>query len=600
MSRLSSESQKLNPNEVAAEDVSQEAKIGSCYNLVSQGNIFELGFFQPGNSLNISLGIRYKNFVEQMTVWVANREKPLSDPSSATLEFSDDGDLVVIDHLSKTLVWTTNLGSPTSNSTQAVLLDDRNFVLTNSLEPSVMYWQSFDPPTDTWLPGAKLGINKITGKTQRFVSWKNSKDPAPGLFSLEIDPSGSPQFFLGWNLSKRYWSSGLWDGEKFSLVPEMRYHIYNFSFVSNERESFITYSVYNSSILSRFNILPSGQIKQLTWLVDGWDWFQYWAQPRKQSDVYAFCGEFGIFDETSSTRCACFSGFKLLSQLGDWSGGCVRKTPLQCESNNSNGKYDGFLKFSNLKLPASSKVFPASDRALLNFQLPDGNSTKQSLYLQLEASELIDAGGVKYSIEDLLSFDFDGGSADATSHEENAGHNLTRGEKNVNLPFFSFSSVSATTGGFSSANKLGEGGFGPVYRGKLPRGQEIAVKRLSKRSGQGLEELKNERVLIAKLQHRNLVSLLGCCIEQDEKILIYEYMPNKSLDFFLFDWEARMIAQGLLYLHQYSRLRVIHRDLKASNILLDGEMNPKISDFGMACIFGGNESQANTKRIVGT
>ncbi|KAJ4981875.1 hypothetical protein NE237_032712 [Protea cynaroides] len=178
---------------------------------------------------------------------------------------------------------------------------------------------------------------------------------------------------------------------------------------------------------------------------------------------------------------------------------------------------------------------------------------------------------------------------------------------------FDFNTVLVATSNFADDNKIGEGGFGAVFKGKLPTGQEIAVKRLSRHSGQGAEEFKNEVVLVAKLQHRNLVRLLGFCLEGEEKILIYEFVHNKSLDYFLFDpeksveldWQRRYkiiggIARGLLYLHEDSRLRIIHRDLKASNVLLDREMNPKISDFGMARIFGVDQTQANTNRIVGT
>ncbi|KAI3897737.1 hypothetical protein MKW92_043864 [Papaver armeniacum] len=181
------------------------------------------------------------------------------------------------------------------------------------------------------------------------------------------------------------------------------------------------------------------------------------------------------------------------------------------------------------------------------------------------------------------------------------------------LQIFNLVCLSNATNNFSLDNKLGEGGFGPVYKGKLQNGQEIAVKRLSTDSGQGIEEFKNEVVLISKLQHRNLVKLLGCCVEGKENMLIYEYMPKGSLDAFLFDpkkkeqldWDMRFdiiggIARGLLYLHRDSRLRVIHRDLKVSNILLNENMNPKISDFGMARIFGGDQIIANTNRVVGT
>ncbi|KAF8046082.1 hypothetical protein N665_4039s0001 [Sinapis alba] len=176
-----------------------------------------------------------------------------------------------------------------------------------------------------------------------------------------------------------------------------------------------------------------------------------------------------------------------------------------------------------------------------------------------------------------------------------------------------YRTIQAATDDYSENNKIGQGGFGEVYKGTFLNGTEIAVKRLSKSSGQGETEFKNEVVVVAKLQHRNLVRLMGFSLEREERILVYEYVPNKSLDYFLFDptkkgqlyWIRRYkiiegIARGMLYLHQDSRLTIIHRDLKASNILLDADMNPKIADFGMARIFGMDQTQENTNRIVGT
>ncbi|CAN1267018.1 G-type lectin S-receptor-like serine/threonine-protein kinase At1g11330 [Linum perenne] len=176
---------------------------------------------------------------------------------------------------------------------------------------------------------------------------------------------------------------------------------------------------------------------------------------------------------------------------------------------------------------------------------------------------------------------------------------------------FDLRTLQVATNFFSELNKLGHGGFGPVYKGLMPDGQEIAVKKLSLDSRQGLTEFTNEVKLLLKIQHKNLVTLLGCCIEGPEKMLVYEYLPNKSLDYFLFekssslDWATRFriitgVARGLLYLHEEAPMRILHKDIKASNILLDERMNPKISDFGLARLFSEEDTHVNTFRIAGT
>ncbi|KAI8548182.1 hypothetical protein RHMOL_Rhmol07G0252900 [Rhododendron molle] len=183
----------------------------------------------------------------------------------------------------------------------------------------------------------------------------------------------------------------------------------------------------------------------------------------------------------------------------------------------------------------------------------------------------------------------------------------------VELSQYEFETISVATDNFSASNKLGQGGFGAVYKGRLLNGQEIAVKRLAKESLQGEIEFKNEVMLLAKLQHRNLVRLLGFCSERTEKLLIYELVPQSTLDHFIFNptrhkqlgWDRRYkiilgVSRGLLYLLEESQLRIIHRDLKASNVLLDDDMNPKISDFGLERLFVVDETHWSTINIAGT
>ncbi|PRQ31558.1 putative protein kinase RLK-Pelle-DLSV family [Rosa chinensis] len=369
------------------------------------------------------------------------------------------------------------------------------------------------------------------------------------------------------------------------------------------------------------------------------------------------CGPYSICIISSSQVCNCLKGFKPKApdkfNNGEYSGGCDRTEALNCQN-----KDDGFVKYAGVKLPDTtdsrvnqsmsleecrencfnncSCVAYASSNVngctiwfgVLNNirKLSDGG---EDLNIRIPASELKGNHSPKTKIAvifasvvavviGLLLFAY-GIHRRRIKFKEKMGkngmthQNYDRQNEDLELPIFSLSTIVTATDNFSFNKKLGEGGFGPVYKGCLVDGQEIAVKRLSRSSGQGPTEFKNEVLLIAKLQHRNLVRLLGCCTEGEERLLIYEFMPNNSLDFYLFDenrarllaWPQRFhiicgIARGLLYLHQDSRLRIIHRDLKASNVLLDKEMNPKISDFGMARTFGGDQTEGVTRRIVGT
>ncbi|KAE9591792.1 putative protein kinase RLK-Pelle-DLSV family [Lupinus albus] len=361
----------------------------------------------------------------------------------------------------------------------------------------------------------------------------------------------------------------------------------------------------------------------------------------------------------------------------NWTNGCVnRRTKLQCESaktqNGSvNSKEDGFEKLEMIKVPevtafswlktedsCRSQCMENCTCIAYSFDEEVGcmtwinnltdmqqfSSGGSNLYIRLANSELSINDNEKDSKTTIITITvtvivgtiiivtcaYFLWKRSARKRKRDEFSRFNRGETIVvntsdmkieeqsemelqELLLFDTETLSVATNNFDLSNKLGQGGFGPVYKGKLKDGKEIAVKRLSKASGQGLEEFMNEVVVISKLQHRNLVRLLGCCREGDEKMLIYEYMANKSLDKFVFgppehkflDWGKRFniiegIARGLLYLHRDSRLRIIHRDLKASNILLDEELNPKISDFGLARIFGGHRDEANTARVVGT
>ncbi|XP_062187619.1 G-type lectin S-receptor-like serine/threonine-protein kinase At2g19130 [Phragmites australis] len=635
----------------AVDTIKSSTPLSGAQKIVSKGNRFALGFYTPpqGNTASSSpsnyyIAIWYSNIPQVTTVWMANADMPVSDPTTAALTIGRDGNLVLLDQSKKRQLWSTNV-SVASNSTVAVLQDSGSLDLTDATNSSIVYWRSIDHPTNTWLPGGKLGLNKITKVSQRLVPWRNAADPSPGLFSLELDPNGTTQYFIQWNDSIAYWTSGPWNNKIFSLVPEMTAgYNYNFQFVNNATESYFIYSMKDDKIISRFIIDVNGQIKQQTWVDAAQQWILFWAQPRSQCEVYALCGAYGSCNLNALPFCSCIKGFSQKVQsdwdIQDYSGGCKRNVLLQCQANSSSAQAqpDKFYTMAGVRLPdnAQSAVAASSQDCqvaclnncscnaytynssgcfvwhgdLINLQEQYSGNGGGTLFLRLAASELQDSKKSKPVIVGAVV----GGVAafliiltivffilfQKCRRERTLRISKTTGGT---LIAFRYSDLQHVTNNFSE--RLGGGAFGSVFKGKLLDSTAIAVKRLDG-VHQGEKQFRAEVSTIGTIQHVNLVRLLGFCSEGSRRLLVYEFMPNGSLDFQLFPGETTALswatryqialgtARGLNYLHEKCRDCIIHCDVKPENILLDESFVPKVADFGLAKLLGRDFSRVLT------
>jgi hypothetical protein len=362
--------------------------------LVSSNGKFALGFFRPSSkssshdaSNNWYLGVWFNTVSKFTPAWVANGDRPATGPTSPELAISADGNLVIIDQTTRSIVWSTQANTSTGNNTRTVLLKTGNLVLHSSSNSCHILWQSFDYPTDTHLAGAKLGRDKVTGLNHRLVSWKNSVDPAPGLYTYELhETNGSAQFSLAValkNSSVPYWFSGEWNGHYFSSIPEMTgRRLIDFKFVNNDQELYFTYTVLDDAKIMRFALGTSGQTKILLWVEHAQDWVPAYTNPKDPCDVYGICGPFTTCDQNKLPWCSCMEGFSIRSSddrgLEGPTGGCTRNTPLECGS--TGVTKDGFHPMPCVHLPNSGHMIgdPISAHGCAQVCLGNCNCTAYS------------------------------------------------------------------------------------------------------------------------------------------------------------------------------------------------------------------------------
>ncbi|KAL9160150.1 hypothetical protein ABFS82_08G181300 [Erythranthe guttata] len=622
--------------------------------LISQTLNFELGFFSPGKSRNYFLGIWYKSTPE-IVVWVANRNTPITEPQGVVLTIVGNQTLVI--RRGEIVIWSSEDSSSVASIPVLQLLDTGNLVIIDKAS-GIWIWQSFDYPTDTWLPGMKMVSDVEAGLDKYLTSWRNWDDPSPGDFVFRIENEGLSEIVL-YRGTRKAFRTGKWNGLYLDGVIPFPNQVFKPELGFKDERLISIRVPYERSINLRLTLEASGLLKRYTLNAGKDKWNSMHMIPRDLCDEYGTCGPNAICKIEKPKICECFKGFSPKSEKDwdheDWSGGCIRSTPLNCTGNG-----DGFLEVKRAKyadmldywLNSSMSLGECRARCLRNCnctayanpiitnethgclmwfgELVDirenpAADIRQIIHIRLPASEIDASTNLKEKEKKgtaklilisiaagaLVSGFINGAILLMTRRKRRAAKKNDGND--LELPIFKLATILAATNNFAKENVIGKGGFGPVYKGNLSASEEVAVKRLSRSSSQGIEELKNEVFLIAKLQHRNLVRLLGCCIEGEERILIYEYLQNKSLDYFIFDENQRMllswpkrfdiimgIARGLMYLHHDSRLKIIHRDLKTSNILLDANLNPKIADFGLARAFGEDQSIARTKRVVGT
>ncbi|XP_066347958.1 putative inactive G-type lectin S-receptor-like serine/threonine-protein kinase SRK [Miscanthus floridulus] len=553
--------------------------------LVSAGGSFTLGFFSPGVPSKRYLGIWF-SVSEDAVCWVANRDRPLADTSGA-LVITDAGSLLLLDG-SDQVVWSSNTTSAAAGPASAQLLESGNLVvLSDPSSSAVVLWQSFDHPSNTLLPGMNIGKNLWTGAEWRLTSWRSASDPSSGRYWYTTDTRGVPENVLRDGDVERY-RTGPWNGLWFSGIPEMATYSDMFAYELTVSPGEVTYGYVAraGAPLSRLLLTDDGVVQRLVWDAATRAWKNFYQGPRDVCDAFGRCGAFGVCDAAaaSTSFCGCARGFSPASPAGwrmrDCSGGCRRNAVLDCAAAGNGttaaATADGFLRVRGVKLPDAHNVSVDVNVSTLE---ECGARCMANCSCVAYAPMDIRGGGAAGSgcimwTDGLVDLRLvDGGqdlylrSARSELGEVKPPHRSSPTARVVGASVSSFVMVlliifvvllmirrHLTSRISGHARRWNEG----------CRKEVNVIVHSSLTYDQCETAFMREVELMSKLRHGNLIQLLAYCKDGNERLLVYEYMQNKSLSFYIFgndpklraslNWERRLeiirgVAKGVAYLH---------------------------------------------------
>ncbi|KAK3141416.1 hypothetical protein QOZ80_4BG0333620 [Eleusine coracana subsp. coracana] len=470
--------------------------------LISDGGVFALGFFSLKNSMLSSyVGIWYNNIPERTYVWIANRNNPLTTNLPGKLVFTNSSDLVLLDSTGHALWTTTNNITTRNDGAAAILLNSGNLVV--RLPNGTDIWESFHYPTDTIVPNVSFSLSS-TDIARRLVAWKGPNDPSSSDFSM----GGDSDFqIVVWNRTKPYWRRPALGGNVISGSFQSNTTFVMYQSTVDTGNGYYMKMTVDGSPNVRLTLDYTGMVSFRWWNSATSSWTVFNQFPSPFCDQYAFCGPFAYCDDTESVpTCKCLDGFE--PDNLNLSRGCRRQEELKC-----GGEVDRSRCLVWTGVLIDTKKFSNGFGENLYLRYPSTSASKKSTLLKIilpsTVSLLLLLACIWIGCKRKSKGNYQGKKTQYSHTLQEVSNKL--GNESLEYPSISLEDIITATNNFSYYNMLGKGGFGKVYKGMLEGGKEVAVKRLSKTSTQGVEEFRNEVVLIAKLQHRNLLGCLPFC-----------------------------------------------------------------------------------------